>query len=89
MLSFRQHYFIVVTGMPTRNQLNIHGNKRISIASNFFWMQQAYELSQQRLSLIQRYFIVATGMPFRNQLNICGNKHTSITTNCFLDATGT
>jgi hypothetical protein len=35
-LSFRQHYFIVATGMPTRNQLNIRGNKHTSIATHCF-----------------------------------------------------
>ena len=45
-----------------------------------FWMQQAYELSQQRLSFRQRYFIVATTRHNRNQLNIHGNKHKSIAT---------
>jgi hypothetical protein len=88
-LSFRQRYFIVATGMPIRNQLNIRGNKHTSIATNYFWMQQPHELSQQRLHFRQRYFIVAIGMPTRNQLNIRGNKHTSIATNNFLDATGT
>jgi hypothetical protein len=34
---------------------------------NIFRMQQAQELSQQRLSFRQRYFIVATGMHNRNQ----------------------
>jgi len=52
-------------------------------------MQQAHELSKQRLSFRQRYFIVATTRHNRNQLNIHGNKHKSNATNCFLDATGT
>ena len=43
-------------------------------------MQQAHELSQQRLNFRQRNFIVVTGMPIRNQINIRGNKHTSIAT---------
>jgi hypothetical protein len=43
-------------------------------------MQQAHELSQQRLNFRQCYFIVVTVMPIRNQLTIGGNKHTSITT---------
>ena len=51
-------------------------------------MQQAHELSKQRLSFRQRYFIVATTRHNRNQLNNHGNKHKSNATNCFLDATG-
>jgi hypothetical protein len=43
-------------------------------------MQQAHELSQQRLNFRQRYFIVVTVMPIRNQLTIRGNKHAFVTT---------
>jgi hypothetical protein len=32
---FRQRYFIVATGMPNRNQLNVHGNKHASNATNY------------------------------------------------------
>jgi hypothetical protein len=46
----------------------------------FFWMQQAHQLSQQRLDSRQRNFIVAIGVHYRSQLNIRGNKHTSIAT---------
>jgi hypothetical protein len=70
--------------------------KEIFVATNtylsqriVFWMQQAHELSQQRLSLRQRHFIVATSMHNHNQLNTRVNKHTSNATNGFLDATGT
>jgi hypothetical protein len=52
-------------------------------------MQQAHELSQQRLNIRQRYFIVATYMPIRNQLNVYGNKHTSNEMNSFLDVIDT
>jgi hypothetical protein len=44
------------------------------------WMQQSYELWQQRLSCRQRSFLVATGMPIRNQITIHGKKDTSIAT---------
>jgi hypothetical protein len=43
-----------------------------------FVLQQAHELSQQRLSSGRRSFSVATGMPNRNQKYFRGNKHTSI-----------
>jgi hypothetical protein len=43
-------------------------------------MQQAHQLSQQRLHSRQRNFIMAVGMHYYNQLNIHGNKHISITT---------
>jgi hypothetical protein len=36
ILSFRQRYFIVATGMHNRNQRNIHGNKHKSNATNCF-----------------------------------------------------
>jgi hypothetical protein len=45
-----------------------------------FWMQQAHQLSQQRLHSRQRNFIVTVGMHYCNQLNIRGNKHISIAT---------
>jgi hypothetical protein len=35
-LSFTQRYFIVATGMHNRNELNIHGNKHTSNATNDF-----------------------------------------------------
>jgi hypothetical protein len=33
-LNFRQRYFMVATGIPIRNQLNICGNKLTSNAAN-------------------------------------------------------
>jgi hypothetical protein len=45
-----------------------------------FAMQQAHELSQQKLSCRKRSFSVATSMPIRNQIIYRGNKHTSIAT---------
>jgi hypothetical protein len=45
-----------------------------------FAIQQAHELSQQRLSCRQRSFSVAIGMPIHNQIIVRGNKHTSIAT---------
>jgi hypothetical protein len=70
----------MATGMSIHNQLNIHGNKHTSNATNVFWMQQAHQLSQQRLHSRQRNFIMAIGMHYCNQLNIRGNKHISIAT---------
>jgi hypothetical protein len=54
-----------------------------------FWMQQAHEQSQQRLSFRQHYFIVVTAISIYNQLNIRRNRHTYIATICFMDATST
>jgi hypothetical protein len=34
-LNFKQHYFIMATIMPIRNQLNVHGNKQTSNAMNY------------------------------------------------------
>jgi hypothetical protein len=45
-----------------------------------FALQQAPEVSQQRLSCGRRSFSVTTGMPNRNQKIFRGNKHTSIAT---------
>jgi hypothetical protein len=45
-----------------------------------FALQQAHELSQQKLSCGKRSFSVATGMPNRNQKKFHGNKHTFIST---------
>jgi hypothetical protein len=33
-LNFKQHYFIVATGMAIHNQLNVHGNKHTSNAAD-------------------------------------------------------
>jgi hypothetical protein len=45
-----------------------------------FALQQAHELSRQKLSSGQRSFSVVTGMPNRNQKILRGNKHRSIAT---------
>jgi hypothetical protein len=35
-LNFKQHYFIMATSMPIRNQLNVRGNKHTSKVMNEF-----------------------------------------------------
>jgi hypothetical protein len=52
-------------------------------------MQQAHELSQQKLNFRQHYFIVAIAMAICYQKNVCGNKRISNATNYFLGATTT